>query len=415
MRILQVNKFNYRRGGAEVYFLWLQKVLVDLGHEVAVFSMHHPQNEKSDWEKYFVSRVSFNEGGVWEKLRAAGRMLYSFEAARKFDRLLTDFKPDIIHCHNIYHHISPSILRVAKKRNIPVVMHLHDYKLIAPNYTLYDHGEICYAGIDKNYWDCVKKNCFYSYSHSFLAYLEMTLHHKIFHFYEQGLALAIAPSQFMHDLVVKSGWPINKITTLINPAPNVIPQNVSDNDISSASEPYLLYFGRFVPEKGVDDLLAVSKTNGFKLHLAGAGPEEAVLKTNYATEISQGQFQFLGHLSKEEIAKEIKMATVVVMPSRWLENMPFALLETLAYGQIIIASKIGGFTEIIQDGINGFLFEAGNKDKLQEKINSVFSFNREDRNNIISKALETVAKLKQSEHLAVLVNIYLKLVKNKLH
>lgn len=132
MRILQVNKFNYIRGGAEKYFIEISKNLEELGHQVAIFSMHHPKNNPSPWEKYFVSRLSFNEAKLRDRLITPGRILYSLEAKRKFKSLVKDFKPDIIHIHNIYHQISPSILDVAKKYQIPVVMHLHDYKLICP-------------------------------------------------------------------------------------------------------------------------------------------------------------------------------------------------------------------------------------------------------------------------------------------
>ena len=134
MRILQVNKYNYLRGGSEKYFIELSKELERAGHQVAIFSMRHPKNLPSLWEKYFVSRVSFSENSLYYSLLRPFRVLYSFEAKRKFSKLIKKFKPDIIHIHNIYHQISPSILPVAKKYNIPVVMHLHDYKLICPNY-----------------------------------------------------------------------------------------------------------------------------------------------------------------------------------------------------------------------------------------------------------------------------------------
>ena len=123
MRILQVNKFNYLRGGAEKYFLDMTEKLRSDGHEVAVFSMHHPKNLPSTYEKYFVSRISFNEAKLRDKILAPGRIIYSLEARRKFKKLVKDFKPEIIHLHNIYHQISPSILSIAKKFNIPVVMY----------------------------------------------------------------------------------------------------------------------------------------------------------------------------------------------------------------------------------------------------------------------------------------------------
>ena len=113
MKILQVNKFHYLRGGAEKYFLDISEALRQNGHEVAVFSMNHPKNLPSPWAKYFVSRLSFNESKLRDKLLAPGRIIYSLEAKRKFRKLVLDFRPDIIHIHNIYHQLSPSILSVA--------------------------------------------------------------------------------------------------------------------------------------------------------------------------------------------------------------------------------------------------------------------------------------------------------------
>ena len=133
MKIIEVNKFYYRRGGAESYLLDIEKKLQSEGHQVAIFSMKHPKNQPSVWEKYFVSRLSFNEGSLWDKIRYPFRLFYSFEAKRKFEKLVKDFQPDVIHIHNIYHQISPSILPIAKKYGVPVYMHLHDYKLICPN------------------------------------------------------------------------------------------------------------------------------------------------------------------------------------------------------------------------------------------------------------------------------------------
>ncbi len=115
MRILQVNKFNYVRGGAEKYFIEISHKLKEAGHEVAIFSMHHPKNLPSSWDKYFVSRISFEKTTFRNIFLAPFRILYSFEARRKFKKIVKDFKPDIIHVHNIYHQISPSILPVDRK------------------------------------------------------------------------------------------------------------------------------------------------------------------------------------------------------------------------------------------------------------------------------------------------------------
>jgi glycosyltransferase involved in cell wall biosynthesis len=218
MRILQVNKFHYNRGGADKYYLSLIKNLEQDGHQVAAFSMYHPKNSASLYAKYFVSRLSFNEGGLIDILKTPGRMIYSLEAKRKFKNLVKDFKPEIIHIHNIYHQISPSILDIAAKFKIPVVMHLHDYKLICPNYQLFVGGETCEACKPHKYFNCYRKQCFKgSKSKSMLATLEMFIHHRLLKIYEKNIHTFIAPSDFMKQKLVEFGWNINKIKLVINP------------------------------------------------------------------------------------------------------------------------------------------------------------------------------------------------------
>ena len=137
MKILFANKFFYLRGGADVSFFLTAELLQKKGHSVSFFSMKAPQNIDSPYSRYFVSYMDLNNGGgVFNKLKTAGRILYSFEAKRKISRLIKEERPDIAHLNNICHQISPSIIDALKKRGIPVVMFLRDYKLTCPTYTL---------------------------------------------------------------------------------------------------------------------------------------------------------------------------------------------------------------------------------------------------------------------------------------
>lgn len=424
MRILQVNKFYYPKGGADKYFLDLTKALNAAGHETAVFAMADPRNLESSYSKYFAAAVEFNGGGLKDKLKIPGRMIYSREAKRKFARELDDFKPDIVHVHNIYHQLSPSILEAAKARGVPVVMHLHDYKLICPNYRLFTKGHICRKCLDKkNYWPCLFNNCYQSYSRSFLATLEMTIHHKWLHIYEKNLDLLIAPSEFMRRLVIESGWPEEKIITVYNPAPKISDEflNTGDgllkNDYQNdySEEDYLLYFGRLAPEKGISDLAQAVKStggrNGQKLHVVGEGPEEKNIRTEFGPEIKSGQIKLLGRLGGQPLNDEITKARAVVFPSIWPENMPLALLESLAQGKIVIASRVGGLPEIIKDKENGFLFKAGDIKELEAVIKAVRELKPEAKRNIEFRARESARILGPDSHLAKILQIYLKLAK----
>lgn len=400
MRILQVNKYNYIRGGAEKYFIEISRELKELGHQVAIFSMKHPKNIPSDFEKYFVSRISFNEGGFKNKIIGPFRLLFSFTARRKFRRLVQDFRPDIIHIHNIYHQISPSILRVAKKRKIPVIMHLHDYKLVCPNYQLLAHNKICYRCLGGKYHNCLQQRCFKnSFWRSFLATIEMYLHHRLLKVYRKNIDLFIAPSQSMKDTVVKFGWPENKIKVLYN-----FSEKLQNNLMDSPGD-YGLYFGRLSKEKGIDILLsALSLANRkIKLKIIGSGPEEENLKKMVKDLKLGSRVKFLGPKFGEELFLEVKKAQVIFIPSIWLENMPLTLLEAMMLKKVVIASNTGGLPELIKDGQTGFLFKRGDDQDLARVIDSL------DEHNLLQIGVQAnllAEELSVGRHLSKLLQIY---------
>ena len=405
MKILQVNKFNYRRGGAEKYFLDITAALEDAGHELAVFSMNHPSNRPSPWTKYFVSNLDFRRNNIFDLIRTPGRIIYSWSARRKFARLLDDFQPDIIHLHNIYHQISPSILAPAKKRGIKIVMHLHDYKLFCPNYKLYTQNSFCERCQDGNYHHCLEYRCLdNSYFRSLVAYVEMWFHHRVKKYYENGIDHFISPSEFVKNEAIKFSWPAEKISVLLNFIDS------SEKPAEIKKEDYLLYYGRLSNEKGVDLLLkALQKSPQSFLKIAGIGLEEEKLKALTKKYKLEERVEFLGFKFGAELDSLISSARAVIIPSRWPENMPFTLLESLSMGTPVIAAKVGGLPELVKEGENGFLFESENVDDLVAKINSLDNLSPD----ISQKAIASVSELTLENHLKKLLNIYQEVLNKK--
>lgn len=408
MRILQVNKFYYPLGGADKYFLDLSRALEKAGHEVAVFSMAHPKNIPSPFSQYFVSQINFNKGGWRDKLRAPGRIIYSFEAKRKFKKLIVDFKPDIIHIHNIYHQISPSILDIAKKFKIPVIMHLHDYKLICPNYQLFADGKICEACKPRKYYRCTQKRCFKgSLLKSFLATIEMYLHHSVWEIYEKNINTFIAPSAFIKNKIIEFGWQPEKIKVIINPFSPLFITSREEKD-KIIKEDYLLYFGRLSLEKGLSTLIKAAASSGSHLKFVGSGQAEAELKK--IAEEYKVKAEFLGFKSGEELRPVILQAKAVIIPSIWYENMPLSLLEALSLGKIVIAASSGGVPEIIKDGVNGLLFNAGDVDDLSAKIKLLDSINLKVMED---EAKKSVSHLTMDNNLHEVINVYQRVLSEK--
>lgn len=403
MRIIQVNKFLYPKGGADKYCLTLINELATLGHEIIPFGMNDEKNISSTWSNYFSQNIDYHQSG--SSLQKATRLIWNREAAVQFAKLLDASKPDLIHCHNIYHQLSPSILVEAKKSNIPVVMTLHDYKLICPNYLLFSHGEICERCVGHSPWHCLTHNCYNSYTRSALAATESWLHNKVWHVYRDCVDLFIAPSQFMKDKMIAGGWSENKIIVLTNPAPEL---NFSDE-----SSDNLLYFGRLSKEKGVDVLIKALPSTIEKLDIVGSGDSEAELKELVSKLKLNDRVIFHGSKHGLELNNFIKSAKAVIVPSIWYENMSLVLLEALAQGKIIIASSVGGNPELIEEGKTGWLFPLGDSSALAAKINLLPTPSPEQRNTMLRNIKEKIEPLLLNKHLSRLENIYKLLLKSK--
>ncbi|NCN25245.1 glycosyltransferase family 1 protein [Candidatus Falkowbacteria bacterium CG10_big_fil_rev_8_21_14_0_10_37_14] len=412
MKVLLVNKFNFVKGGADKYFLdlagWLS---AEPNIEVAKFCMRHPDNFPDKYSKYFVSQVNYSKISFHEKLRSAMRLLWSTEAARQFEKLLKDFKPDVIHIHNIYHQISPSILPIAKAHGIPVVMHIHDYKLVCPNYKMFTNGQIDESCKSKNYWRCVVNRCVKnSFLKSALVALEMSLHHSWLKVYEKNIDLYLSPSKFVKEKLGEWGWPKEQI--------KVVPHCIEAYKYkpSYTLGDYFLFFGRLDTEKGVDLLLKAfkqAKQQKLKLKIVGSGPERKNL-TNLVKELSlQNRVEFIGPKHSDELNKIIRGAYTVVVPSRWYEVFGLVNLEAAVLGKLVIAADIGGIPEVISNGHSGLLFKANSVDDLATKLDwcahnpgQVEDFAREAR-----RYVET--NFSQSKHIAKILAIYKDLVDKK--
>ena len=366
MKVLLVNKFNFVKGGADKYFLDLADLLSARGVKVAKFAMKHPNNLPDRWSKYWPSGINFDRFQTKHFFSYFIHLFWNFEAAKKFGAMLEEFQPDIVHVHNIYHHLSPSILSEAKKRGLPVIMHLHDYKLVCPNYKMFAQGEIDESAKGGKYWQAVVhravKN---SYVKSALVSLEMWLHHKVLKVYEKNVDLYVAPSKFMKEKMVEWGVPAEKITVLYH----FIDAKKFKPNFELGK--YLLYFGRLDKEKGVDKLLrAMAKVRGDKkLKIVGSGPEYKALKNLAKSLELTARVEFLGPKYGEELKKIIAGAYLVVIPSQWYEVFGLVNLEAGALGKFVIAAEIGGIPEAVQVSHTALLFNPSSIDDLATKIN----------------------------------------------
>lgn len=363
MKVLIANKFGYRKGGADGYALDLADVLRSHGHEVAFFSMADKRNEDTQWKEYTVSAVNtdLKNAGWWEALRTAMRFFWSFEAAKKFEHLIRDFRPDLIHVHNLYHQISPSILKVAKRHRLPVVMTAHDFALLAPNYALYHDGRVCEITRPKNYWRAVQHRCVGgSQVKSLLCAAEMAFHDRL-GAWRDNIDVIITPSEFVRQKFIDFGWPANRLVRL--------PHYVDTKKWQPRySGDYVLFFGRLSEEKGIGVLIdAARNCPGVPIKIVGAGPLEKKLRQKVIDAKISG-VEFVGRLDGEELREAVVGARFVVVPSVWNEPFGLVVLEAYAAGKPVIASRVGGLAELVEEGKTGFYAEPNSSQDLADKI-----------------------------------------------
>jgi glycosyltransferase involved in cell wall biosynthesis len=323
--------------------------------------------------------LSKDDIGIKSKLMTAGRILYSFEAKKRLSKLLDKYPVDIAHLHNIYHHISPSILYVLKKRKIPVVMTLHDYKMVCASYHLQAHGKPCEACSGGRYFMATKNMCVKeSFAKSTLNALEMYLHHKIFNIYD-NVDVFISPSRFLKDKLLEMGFKkeIQYLPNYIDIEKfRIFGEDGEDGKVEKENS--IVYFGRLSQEKGLFTLIDAVKIlkaknmNAIKVKIIGSGPIKDLLESRVRS-AGLTNIQFLGYKTGEELKDEIRKSMFVVLPSDCYENNPLTVLETFALGKPVIGSRIGGIPEIIENNVTGLTFEVGNAEDMCLKIEYLIS------------------------------------------
>src|SRR4051812_4111409 len=206
MRILYCNKYNYPFSGTEVYLFELMELMRAHGHEVALFSMEDPKGEPTSYDRHFVPHIDFKaQAGWWGRTRQATRAIYSPDARRRMRAMIEDFRPDLAHVRNIYHHLTPSILWELKAQKVPVLYHVNDFKLLCPTYNLVRQGEACEACKGGAFWHSVISDCYPGLGARFALAAEAYTH-RWMGSYRECVDLFLAPSHFVREKFVEHGW-----------------------------------------------------------------------------------------------------------------------------------------------------------------------------------------------------------------
>jgi len=333
------------------------------GHEVALFAMADPRGSPTPYDHHFLPHIDFKENlGFWRKLRRAGHLLYSTEARRRIRAMIHEFRPDVAHVRNIYHHLSPSILWELKAQNIPVIYHLNDFKLLCPSYNLVSQGEVCEACQGGAFWHALRSRCYPGLDARLMLVTEAYFHRWL-GTYRKCVDLFLAPSQFVRDKFVEHGWGAAKFA--------VLPHFQRTRDLPGSctgEDAPILYFGRLSAEKGVDDLLrAMQRVPQVRLIIAGDGSQRSELQA-VAASLGLANVEFTGHVDPAQRDFLIARSRFTVLPSHAYETLGKTILESYAVGRAVVASDIGSRRELVRHGQTGLLYPAGDTDALAEAI-----------------------------------------------
>ncbi|MHB8079154.1 MAG: glycosyltransferase family 4 protein [Candidatus Krumholzibacteriia bacterium] len=365
MRVIQANKYHFVKGGADRYYLDLSAAQTRRGYDVVHLTMAHPRNEPLPPNSVLLPEVDYHRplSGA-SRIRAAARAVFSGQAYRLAAAQAAAVSPDVVHLHNIYHQISPSIVWAFRRARVPMVMTVHDYKLICPGYVLHAGGRICEECRGGRYHRAIVNRCVLSSrSASAVAALESGLH-RLVHTYDH-VALFLCPSRFLRDKLADFGVSEQRLRHL----PYHLPDGVHVPTPVPESR-RCIYVGRLSREKGIRTLLrAFRRLTGIDLCLdiLGEGPLRSELEREAAA-CGPGRVRFHGYLEGAALHDAIRGADFAVLPAEYHENLPYGILEPFALGRPVVASRAGGIPELVRDGVTGRLFAMGDERDLADAL-----------------------------------------------
>jgi len=354
MNILQASQNYFIDGGSDSYFFSLSSLLAERGHNVIPFAPSSDKNLPSQWSRYFPNTYR-NQSN---KVLSALEYLYSASSRRSMLDLLGEQEIDVAHLHIYYGGLTSSILHPLKQANVPIIQTLHEYKLVCPVYTLENQGNFCNRCVTGSPLNGIIHKC--KNGSTLASALRVT---------ENLVSRAlgdvrlvdrfISVSEFHRKKMIEGGVPANKLVTIHNfvDADQYLP--------SYADDAYALYFGRIEKIKGLGTLLQAFRHVPMKLIIAGEGHALEYFKA-MAADLHLNNVEFVGFKGGAELKNLISRARFCIVPSEWYENCPMSVLEAMAQGKAVVASRIGGIPELIRDGVDGYLFEPKSVEGLTE-------------------------------------------------
>ncbi len=358
MKILIAHNYYAEPGGEDAVVQAEKRLLADKGHEVREFCR------------------SNKEILCQSLLRTVFGMIWSFDSSRKMARIIRQFKPDIVHIHNTFMLISPSIYYICQKFHVPVVQTWHNYRLLCPSAVFFRNGQVCEDCLGHTPpWPAVFHGCWRSSRLGTLAIVLMLTLHRILKTWQKQIDVHIALSEFSGKKLASAG--LDSAAVIIKPN-FVVDDNPRGSEKSDAcSKNYALFIGRISPEKGIETLLAAWQSlQHIPLQMAGDGPLFEQVQRDINLKFLD-RVILLGQKDRNEIFELLRSARFLILPSLCYENLPLVIVEAYALGIPVIVSRLGALAEIVSDGMTGLLFNPGDPSDLAAKATWAWQHCRE--------------------------------------
>jgi glycosyltransferase involved in cell wall biosynthesis len=347
MRILVAHTHYQQPGGEDTVFAQEVDLLRREGHEVITYT-----RSNAEIERY----------GTAQRVMLFPNTVWSSASRTDFGAVLDRERPDLVHFHNTFMVMSPSVYAACKERGLPVVQTLHNFRLCCPGGAFFRDGAPCEECATTGVWNGIRHKCYRNSRAATAVVASMLAFNRARGTWSNMVDCYIALSEFARGKMKSSGIPAHKIyvkSNFVSPDPGA----------RSTVENYALYVGRLVVEKGLPTLLSAwERLDGtLPLRIIGDGPQrrnlEAFCRSNNINTV-----EFIGLRPRAEVIEQIRSARFVVFPSETYENFPMTIAEAYACGVPVIASKVGSTAEIVHDGVTGLTFTPGNADELRQRV-----------------------------------------------
>ncbi|GIZ51033.1 glycosyltransferase [Noviherbaspirillum aridicola] len=337
MRILVAHNAYQHRGGEDVVVEAEVELLRSRGHTVEMYQVHN------------------DELNGMPKVQAASTTVWSMRSPRDLKDICDRFKPEIIHVHNTFPLISPSLYWAASRLDIPVVQTLHNFRLLCPQAIFLREEKICEDCLGKLPWRAVTRKCYRQSAAQTAVLAGMLTVHRAIGTYRSQVTRYIALNEFALSKYVEGGLPADRF-------------RIKPNFVASSRSPQWhkrtggMYVGRLSSEKGLEVLANAFRLRpGLDIDVIGGGPLEGIARDTFGT-------RWLGFRPLDEIMTRMETAAYLVLPSICYENSPRTIVEAYSCGLPVIASRLGSLADIVRDGVTGLLFNPGDAADLADKM-----------------------------------------------